>query len=92
MDLRPYLDELERFADGQLSEAEQEAFELRLAQEEELSTAYEGYEQFTADLRWVAGHETLRHRLQNLDKRLDQRQQALAGLQLRPRSARARWG
>jgi hypothetical protein len=91
MDLRPYLDELERFADGQLSEAEQEAFEQRLAQDEELSTAYEEYEQFTADLRWVAGHETLRLRLSNLDKRLDERQAALAAMQVRARASRLRW-
>lgn len=92
MDLRPYLDELERFADGQLSEAEQEAFELRLAQDEKLSAAYEEYEQFTADLRWVAGHETLRHRLRNLDKRLDERQAALANMQTRSTATRTRWG
>lgn len=92
MDLRPYLDELERFADGQLSEAEQEAFELQLAQDEKLSAAYEEYEQFTADLRWVAGHETLRLRLRNLDKRLDERQTALAGMQARTTAPRFRWG
>ncbi|WP_375435235.1 hypothetical protein [uncultured Hymenobacter sp.] len=92
MDLRPYLDELERFADGQLSEAEQEAFELRLAQDEKLSAAYEEYEQFTADLRWVAGHETLRHRLRNLDKRLDERQVALASMQARSSFPRVKWG
>jgi len=92
MDLRPYLDELERFADGQLSESEQEAFEQRLAQDEKLSAAYEEYEQFTADLRWVAGHETLRLRLQNLDKRLDERQAALANMQTRTRTSRLRWG
>lgn len=91
MDLRPYLDELERFADGQLSEAEQEAFELRLAQDEKLNAAYEAYEQFTADLRWVAGHETLRNRLRNLDKRLDQRQVALDSIQSRSRTNRTRW-
>jgi TolA-binding protein len=92
MDLRPYLDELERFADGQLSEAEQDAFEQRLAQDEELSAAYAAYEQFTADLRWVAGHETLRQRLRNLDKRLDERQTALTNLETRTQAARMRWG
>lgn len=91
MDLRPYLDELERFADGQLSEAEQEAFEQRLAQDEKLSAAFEAYEQFTADLRWVAGHETLRLRLRNLDKRLDERQTALTNLKTRTQAARMRW-
>lgn len=92
MDLRPYLDELERFADGQLSEAEREAFEQRLAQDEELSAAYAAYEQFTADLRWVAGHETLQLRLRNLDKRLDQQQAALASLPGRRPPTRIRWG
>jgi hypothetical protein len=91
MDLRPYLDELERFADGQLSEAEQEAFEQRLAKDDKLSAAFAAYEQFTADLRWVAGHETLRQRLRNLDKRLDERQTALANTQARTRAARLRW-
>lgn len=91
-DLHPYLDELERFADGQMSESEQEAFELRLEQDEQLSAAYEAYERFTADLRWVAGHETLRHRLASLDKRLDQRQYALHRVQRRRRRTQVRWG
>lgn len=91
-DLRPYLDELERFADGQMSESEQDAFEQRLEQDEQLSTAYERYERFTADLRWVAGHETLRHRLAGLDKRLDQRQHALQRVQRRRRRTQMRWG
>ncbi|SHK19643.1 tetratricopeptide repeat protein [Hymenobacter psychrotolerans] len=91
IDLRPYLDELERFADGQMSESEQAAFELRMEQDEQLSAAYEAYERFTADLRWVAGHETLRHRLIGLDKRLDQRQQALTRIQRRRRRTQVRW-
>ena len=90
-DLRPYLDELERFADGQMSVSEQEAFELRLEQDEQLSAAYEAYERFTADLRWVAGHETLRQRLAGLDQRLDQRQAALARMQRRRRRTQVRW-
>jgi len=90
-DLRPYLDELERFADGQMSVSEQEAFEQRLEQDEQLSAAYEAYERFTADLRWVAGHETLRHRLAGLDKRLDQRQDALIRMQRRRRRKQVRW-
>ncbi|WP_460502784.1 anti-sigma factor, partial [Hymenobacter agri] len=65
MDLRPYFDELERFADGQMSLAEQEAFELRLEQDEDLAEAHAAYEQLTADLRWAAGHDTLRLRLQS---------------------------
>ena len=77
MDLRPNLDELERFADGQMSLAEQEAFELRLEQEEDLAEAHAAYEQLTADLRWAAGHDTLRQRLQSLDERMNERGTAL---------------
>jgi hypothetical protein len=77
MDLRPYFDELERFADGQMSPAEQEAFELRLEQEEALADAHAAYEQLTADLRWAAGHDTLRQRLQSLDERMNERGTAL---------------
>ena len=77
MDLRPYFDELERFADGQMSPAEQEAFELRLEQEEPLADAHAAYEQLTADLRWAAGHDTLRQRLQSLDERMNERGTAL---------------
>lgn len=90
-DLRPYLDELERFADGQLTESEQEAFEQRLEDDSQLSAAYLSYEQFTADLRWVAGHETLRHRLQSLDRRLDQRQEALLRVRRLQRRTQTRW-
>lgn len=90
-DLRPYLDELERFADGQLTESEQEAFEQRLEEDSQLSAAYLAYEQFTADLRWVAGHETLRHRLQSLDRRLDQRQEALLRVRRQQRRTQVRW-
>ena len=77
MDLRPYFDELERFADGQMSPAEQEAFELRLEQDEDLAEAHAAYEQLTADLRWAAGHDTLRLRLQALDERMNERGTAL---------------
>ena len=81
MDLRPYFDELERFADGQMAPDEQEAFELRLEQDEALAEAHAAYEQLTADLRWAAGHDTLRLRLQALDERMDQRGTALARAQ-----------
>jgi hypothetical protein len=77
MDLRPNIDELERFADGQMSPAEQEAFELRLEQDEPLAEAHAAYEQLTADLRWAAGHDTLRQRLQALDERMNERGTAL---------------
>jgi hypothetical protein len=76
--LRQYLDALEGFADGHLPTAEQEAFEVRLEQEEELADAHAAYEQLTADLRWAAGHETLYLRLQALDERLNERGTALA--------------
>ena len=77
MDFRPNFDELERFADGQMSPAEQEAFELRLEQDEDLAEAHAAYEQLTADLRWAAGHDTLRQRLQSLDERMNERGTAL---------------
>lgn len=91
-DLRPYLDELERFADGQMTAAEQTAFEERMEHDAQLRQAYEAFEQLTADLRWVAGHETLRQRLQSLDLRLDQRQAALTRIKRRQRRTQRRWG
>ncbi|MCB2406443.1 tetratricopeptide repeat protein [Hymenobacter lucidus] len=91
-ELRPFLDELERFADGQMTTIEQDAFEERMLREPALREAYEQYEQLTADLRWVAGHETLRHRLLALDRRLDQRQTALVRIKRRQRRAQTRWG
>ena len=78
MDLRPYFDELERFADGQMAPAEQAAFELRLEQDEALAAAHATFEQLTADLRWAAGHDTLRLRLHALDERMNERGTALA--------------
>ncbi|MET4107832.1 hypothetical protein [Hymenobacter sp. UYP22] len=91
-DLRPYLDELERFADGQMSTAEQEAFEVRLEKDPALYQAYQAYEQLAADLRWVAGHETLYQRLLALDRRLDQRQDALTRIKRRQRRLQRQWG
>ena len=90
-DLRLYLDELERFADGQMAPAEQEAFELRLEQDEALADAYATYEQLTADLRWAAGHDTLRLRLQALDERMNQRGTALARTQSLALLRQRRW-
>jgi anti-sigma factor RsiW len=90
-DLRPYLDELERFADGQLPAAELEAFEQRLEQDPALAEAHAAYEQLTADLRWAAGHDTLRLRLQGLDQRMDQRGEALLRIQRRTRREQRRW-
>ncbi|GAC1587571.1 MAG: hypothetical protein NVS3B25_03590 [Hymenobacter sp.] len=80
-DLRPYFDRLERFADGQMLPDEQEAFELQLEQDPALANAHAAYEQLTADLRWAAGHDTLRLRLQALDERMNQRGTALARAQ-----------
>ncbi|MBT9392174.1 hypothetical protein KLP40_03280 [Hymenobacter sp. NST-14] len=90
-DIRPYLEELERFADGQLTTAEQEAFEARLEQDAELYQAYQAYEQLAADLRWVAGHETLYQRLLALDLRLDQRQAALNRIRRRVQRVQRQW-
>lgn len=91
-DLRPYLEELERFADGRLSDAEQAAFEVRLETDADLYRAYQAYEQLTADLRWVAGHETLYQRLLALDQRLDQREAALSRVRRRRRQQQQHWG
>ena len=91
MDLRPHFDELERFADGQMPPAEQEAFELRLEQDEALADAHAAYEQLTADLRWAAGHDTLRLRLQALDERLTERGTALARAQRLINRRQRRW-
>ena len=91
-DLRPYFDELERFADGQMTPDEQEAFELRLEQDEALAEAHAAYEQLTADLRWAAGHDTLRQRLQALDERMNQRGTALARAQRLALRRQRRWG
>ncbi|MBJ6107418.1 hypothetical protein JAO73_00235 [Hymenobacter sp. BT523] len=90
-DLRPYFDELERFADGQMTPAEQEAFELRLEQEEDLADAHAAYEQLTADLRWAAGHDTLRQRLQALDERMNERGTALARVEQLNQRRQRRW-
>lgn len=87
---RVHLDALERFADGALDEAAQEAFEQRLGTDNDLATAYAAYEQFTADLRWAAGHDALRLRLHLLDRRLDQRTTSLARLQRISRGHRRR--
>jgi len=90
VDLRPYLDELERFADGEMSAAEQEAFEVRLENEPALADAHAAFEQLTADLRWAAGHNTLRQRLQALNERMDQRTEALQRIQRRTRRQQKR--
>ncbi|HEX8328708.1 MAG TPA: hypothetical protein VF629_14290 [Hymenobacter sp.] len=91
MDLRPHFDELERFADGQMTPAEQEAFELRLEQDEALAEAHAAYEQLTADLRWAAGHNTLRLRLQALDERMNERGDALARTERLTQQRQRRW-
>lgn len=90
IDLRPYLEELERFSDGQLTVAEQEEFEEKLAQNADLQRAYEAYQQLTADLRWVSGHETLRLRLLSLDRQLNARQAALVRIGQVPQQQRSR--
>ena len=89
--LSPYFDELERFADGQMSPAEQTAFEIRLEQDEALAAAHAAYEQLTADLRWAAGHDALRLRLLALNERMDQRTLALARVRHVAQLRRRRW-
>lgn len=90
-DLDPYLEDLERFADGQMSALEQETFEERLLHEEPLRQAYAVYEQLTADLRWVAGHETLRLRLLAQDRRFTERETALTRVREQQRHTHNRW-
>ncbi len=90
-DFRPYLDELERFADGELNEPAHEAFEQRLAIDDALAAAHAAYEQFAADLRWAAGHDALRQRLHLLDHRLEQRGTALTQLRRRTQRRQRRW-
>jgi hypothetical protein len=70
--------------------AEQEAFELRLEQDEALAEAHAAYEQLTADLRWAAGHDTLRLRLQALDERMNERGTALARTEQRTQQRQRR--
>ncbi|WP_045689205.1 tetratricopeptide repeat protein [Hymenobacter sp. AT01-02] len=72
--------------------AEQEDFERRLEQDAALNHAYQTYQQLTADLRWVAGHETLRMRLEAIDRRLDQRHRALQRMEQQERRKQVRWG
>ena len=90
-DLRPFFDELERFADGQMAPAAQEDFELHMEQDEVLADAYAAYEQLTADLRWAAGHDALRLRLHALDERLNERGDALARTAQVARRRQRRW-
>jgi len=91
VDLRPYLEVLERFADGQMTPDEQEQFEERLLADDNLRQAHAAYEQLTADLRWVAGHETLRLRLEMLDRRLDEREGAITRMKHQQRYTQNRW-
>ena len=90
-DFRAYLDELERFADGELDEGAQAAFEERLATDPALDAAYAAYEQFAADLRWAAGHDALRRCLHRLDQHLNERGTALIRLRHRAHRYQRRW-
>ena len=90
-DLRPYFQELEWFADGEMSATDQENFELQLENEPALADAHAAFEQLTADLRWAAGHDTLRHRLGLLDTRMNQRTSALLRVKHRLAQQRRRW-
>lgn len=89
--LRQHFDELEAFADGYLTAPEQDAFEQRLELDDALADAHAAYEQLTADLRWAAGHDTLRLRLQALDERMEQRGTALARAQRLVQRQQRRW-
>ena len=76
-DLRPHLDTFDRYANGLLSVDEDETLGQRLADDHALADLHLAYEQFSADLRWAVGHDTLRHRLHGLEQRLNQHGTAL---------------
>ncbi|WP_162910783.1 sigma-70 family RNA polymerase sigma factor [Hymenobacter oligotrophus] len=91
-ELLPHLTEVERSADGLLTVAEQDEFDTQLLLDGGLRQACLAYEQYAADLRWAAGRETLRLRLESLDRRVAQRVAAQQRITRRKRRQRARLG
>ncbi|OON71006.1 tetratricopeptide repeat protein [Hymenobacter sp. CRA2] len=87
-ELLAHLTEVERAADARMSESEQEEFDAQLLVDGELRQACLAYEQYSADLRWAAGRENLRLRLESLDRRVAQR--TAAQLRIRRRQQRQR--
>ncbi|WP_400192853.1 hypothetical protein [Hymenobacter sp. B81] len=82
---------IERAADGQLSAQEQDDFDELLQHDAQLRQACLAYEQYSADLRWAVGRETLRQRLESQDRRVTQRTAAQQRVRRRQRRQQARW-
>ncbi|UYZ58347.1 tetratricopeptide repeat protein [Hymenobacter latericus] len=91
-ELLPHLTEVERSADGLMTAAEQDEFDAQMMLDGELRQACLAYEQYAADLRWAAGRETLRLRLESLDRRVAQRMAAQQRISRRQRRQRVRLG
>ncbi|GAB2944945.1 hypothetical protein GCM10027048_07360 [Hymenobacter coalescens] len=91
-ELLAHLPEVERAADGLLSPAEQDEFDAQLLVDGELRQACLAYEQYAADLRWAAGRENLRLRLESLDRRVAQRTAAQQRIRRRQQRLRLRLG
>ncbi|WP_149867246.1 tetratricopeptide repeat protein [Solirubrum puertoriconensis] len=91
-ELLPHLTEVERASDGLMASAEQDEFDAQMMLDAELRQACLAYEQYAADLRWAAGRETLRLRLESLDRRVAQRMAAQQRISRRQRRQRVRLG
>ncbi|RTQ48450.1 tetratricopeptide repeat protein [Hymenobacter gummosus] len=91
-ELLAHLPEVERASDAVMSEAEQDEFDAQLLVDGELRQACLAYEQYAADLRWAAGRENLRLRLESLDRRVAQRTAAMQRIRQRVRQRQIRFG
>lgn len=91
-ELLAHLPLVERASDAMLTEAEQEEFDAQLLVDGELRQACLAYEQYAADLRWAAGRENLRLRLESLDRRVAQRTAAQQRIRQRQRRKQLRLG
>jgi tetratricopeptide (TPR) repeat protein len=84
------LTNVERASDGLMRNEEQDEFDTQLLVDAQLRQACLAYEQYAADLRWAAGRETLRLRLESLDRRVAQRTAAQQRIRRRQRRQRLR--
>ncbi|MCC3156133.1 hypothetical protein LJ737_02735 [Hymenobacter sp. 15J16-1T3B] len=91
-ELLAHLPAVERSSDGVLDAAEQDEFDAQLLVDGELRQACLAYEQYAADLRWAAGRENLRLRLESLDRRVAQRTAAQQRIRQRQQRQRLRLG
>lgn len=91
-ELLAHLPEVERSADAVMAEDEQEQFDAQLLVDGELRQACLAYEQYAADLRWAAGRENLRLRLESLDRRVALRTAAQQRIRQRQRRKQLRLG